>query len=111
MNRKIIQILDTQDNGNYQGCLTALCDDGSIWFFQGEWEPLLKQIPQDVVETRKKKDNNSAKTILKKTISRIEDLRTNYLLHEQRVAADHMKKRVLAEIQSTLDNISEGRNE
>lgn len=42
MTRKIIQILDNPE------CLTALCDDGTIWFYSaGRWDKLDKPIPQD----------------------------------------------------------------
>ncbi len=46
--RKIIQILDQQDTEYAAGYLTALCDDGTIWFYSlGNWEPLNIPIPQD----------------------------------------------------------------
>ena len=49
--RKIIQIFETPDSDNLQGYITALCDDGTIWFYQGKWEPLNEQIPQDKTES------------------------------------------------------------
>lgn len=49
--RKIIQLLDTPDNSTSQGYLTALCDDGTVWFYQGKWEPLEAKIPQDPAPT------------------------------------------------------------
>ncbi len=46
--RKIIQIIECPDNNQSQGYLTALCNDGSIWFYQGgKWERLIEEIPQD----------------------------------------------------------------
>jgi hypothetical protein len=47
MKRKIIQIVDSPDTETTQGYLMALCDDGTVWYFQyGNWEPMLQQIPQ-----------------------------------------------------------------
>ncbi len=47
MERKIIQIVCRQDTEHTQGYLTALCDDGTIWFYSsGKWHPLQEQIPQ-----------------------------------------------------------------
>jgi hypothetical protein len=48
--RKIIQLLETQDSEYTQGYITALCDDGTIWFYQGSWEPMKDQIPQVKIE-------------------------------------------------------------
>lgn len=46
--RKIIQILDQPDTEFGGGYLTALCDDGTIWFYSsGGWEQLKEPIPQD----------------------------------------------------------------
>lgn len=51
MKRKIIQIVDNQDTEFTQGCITALCNDGTIWFFGGgKWELLNFPIPQCDVE-------------------------------------------------------------
>lgn len=45
--RKIIQILDCPDAEKVQGCIMALCDDGTIWYFQNnKWQPIIVQIPQ-----------------------------------------------------------------
>lgn len=45
--RKIIQILDCPDTDKAQGCIMALCDDGTIWYLQGEkWSLIKPQIPQ-----------------------------------------------------------------
>ena len=50
MRRKIIQIVDVPESTVAQGCLTALCDDGTIWYFSGNtWEPIKPQIPQTVL--------------------------------------------------------------
>lgn len=49
--RKIIQLLDVPDSEMSQGYLCALCDDGTIWYYQGSWEPMQDQIPQDETET------------------------------------------------------------
>lgn len=50
MVRKIIQLIDTPDSECIQGYLVALCDDGTIWFYQGgEWDLLEKQIPQRII--------------------------------------------------------------
>lgn len=47
MRRKIIQIVDVPDSTVTQGSLTALCDDGSVWYLSGNtWEPIKPQIPQ-----------------------------------------------------------------
>lgn len=35
MTRKIIQLIDQPETQDTQGYLTALCDDGTIWFYQG----------------------------------------------------------------------------
>lgn len=50
MKRKIIQIVDCPDTEKMQGCIMALCDDGSIWYLQGnKWTPIPVQIPQDEI--------------------------------------------------------------
>ena len=50
--RKIIQITDVPDTQMSQGCLIALCNDGTVWFYQGvKWSPLKEQIPQDDFST------------------------------------------------------------
>lgn len=46
--RKIIQIIDCPDTERCEGCITALCNDGSIWFYQHKnWTLLDCPIPQD----------------------------------------------------------------
>jgi len=49
MPRKIIQLIETPDSEHTQSYLTALCDDGTIWFYQGKWDLLEKQIPQEPI--------------------------------------------------------------
>jgi hypothetical protein len=45
--RKIIQIVDTPETCCSKGCITALCDDGTIWFFEsGKWALFEDPIPQ-----------------------------------------------------------------
>lgn len=46
--RRIIQLLNIPDSSDAQGCLVALCNDGSIWYMQsGEWTKEPAGIPQD----------------------------------------------------------------
>jgi len=46
--RKIIQLLNMPDSSTAQGCLVALCNDGSIWYMQGgKWTKESVGIPQD----------------------------------------------------------------
>lgn len=48
MSRKIIQLIEVPDNEFSQGWLTALCDDGTIWYYSnGDWHELDQPIPQD----------------------------------------------------------------
>lgn len=50
MKRKIIQIVDVPDSNVAQGHLTALCNDGTIWYLAvSKWEPIKPQIPQTVL--------------------------------------------------------------
>lgn len=50
MKRKIIQILDCPDTDKMQGCIMALCDDGTIWYLQNDkWTLIPEQIPQDEI--------------------------------------------------------------
>ena len=50
--RQIIQIIDSPSTESNQGCLLALCNDGTVWFLQdGRWSPLGEQIPQDDFST------------------------------------------------------------
>lgn len=47
MGRKIIQILDCPDTEKAQGCIMALCDDGTIWYLQNNnWSIIEAQVPQ-----------------------------------------------------------------
>ena len=47
MKRKIIQIVDCPNTETTQGCLMALCDDGTVWYLQNsKWTLILEQIPQ-----------------------------------------------------------------
>ena len=49
--RKIIQIVDNQDSESSQGYLTALCDDGTVWYYSGtDWVLFSKQIPQYAIQ-------------------------------------------------------------
>ncbi len=46
--RKIIQLLNMPDSSYAQGCLVALCNDGSVWYMQGgKWSKETNEIPQD----------------------------------------------------------------
>ncbi|WP_422462789.1 MULTISPECIES: hypothetical protein [unclassified Endozoicomonas] len=46
--RRIIQIFDTPHSSFGQGYLSALCDDGTIWFHaDNKWHPLRELIPQE----------------------------------------------------------------
>ncbi len=46
--RKIIQFSDVPDTSTNQGHLTALCDDGSLWFFSsGSWS-MFPVIPKPI---------------------------------------------------------------
>lgn len=46
--RKIIQLLNMPDTFTEQGCLVALCNDGSVWYMQGgKWAKEPREIPQD----------------------------------------------------------------
>jgi hypothetical protein len=46
--RKIIQIVEIPDQPKQGGWLTALCDDGTIWYYSNStWTQLLPLIPQD----------------------------------------------------------------
>lgn len=45
--RKIIQLLNIPDSSAAQGCLVALCNDGSVWYMQGgKWSKEVNEIPQ-----------------------------------------------------------------
>lgn len=45
--RKIIQLLDIPASSTSQGCLVALCNDGSVWYMQGgKWSKEVNEIPQ-----------------------------------------------------------------
>ena len=49
--RKIIQIIDIPEQSNSQGWITALCNDGTIWYYSsGKWTPIKEQIPQGEID-------------------------------------------------------------
>lgn len=49
--RKIVQIVDCPDTATMQGCLMALCDDGTIWYMQNnKWNLIPEQIPQHEIQ-------------------------------------------------------------
>ena len=49
--RKVVQIVDVQDTEYAPGYLTALCDDGTIWYYScGKWDLMPEQIPQIAVD-------------------------------------------------------------
>ncbi|MFT5518601.1 MAG: hypothetical protein ACI9RI_000867 [Oceanospirillaceae bacterium] len=49
--RKIIQIVDSPMDDLNEGCITALCDDGSVWFYcKNGWTLLPEQIPQGYIK-------------------------------------------------------------
>jgi hypothetical protein len=46
--RQIIQLIETPEDNLNEGSLTALCDDGTVWFNYGDgWKMLNDQMPQN----------------------------------------------------------------
>lgn len=49
--RKITQLIEVPDTDCRQGWLTALCDDGTVWYYQNSsWSILKEQIPQGEID-------------------------------------------------------------